>query len=355
MRSHKTRARIKAIPLSAAGGGGGGSGARAAANGDNGLSGDDESSLDGDDGLNFDTAGGIGGDAGTDGSAGASGSTVGELELSPDDQGVLSWSFIHNQAADLDLAGGGGGGGGSAGIDGACFNAGSGGDGGAGANARGIVTVSQTSTVAVTATLSRAAMSMATPTTGRFLVDIGWTSTAAADLENGGPMGDVWVRNCDIVISHSDGATLTISNSGQGQTIDAYGTIPGVCCPFTASSNATNDSVTGELIVGFDDFVFNVTLNSAASILANNTGGSQPVFSSISGDMTAAGGGGAEGGAAGGGFDGSDGSDEGSGPAGGNGGTIMGAADGGDGGSGDAIEAHEDGIFQGVIEVWVDN
>jgi hypothetical protein len=170
-------------------------------------------------------------------------------------------------------------------------------------------------------------------------------------------MNPVWIRSCDIEISHSDGATLEIAGDDPGGTLDAYGEIPGVCCPFAASSNANLGDVTGELVVGFDDFVFEVTLNSTATIRADGGGNSQPVFSSITGDMTAAAGTGGGGGEAGGGFNGPNGNDggDGGGPAGGNGGGIMGAADGGDGGNGDAIEAHEDGIFQGVIEVWVDN
>lgn len=107
-------------PSLGGGGGDGGSGARAMADGDNGADGDDGTSLDGANGPNFATSGGLGGDDGTDGVAEAAGDTVGELELNANNQAILSWSFIHNQNASLDLTAGGGG----AESNGACFLAG---------------------------------------------------------------------------------------------------------------------------------------------------------------------------------------------------------------------------------------
>jgi hypothetical protein len=345
-------------PSPGGGGGDGGSGARPAGNGDDGIDGADGSSLDGDDGPDFDTAGGLGGDDGADGEAEASGQTVGELELNPDDQEVLSWTFIHNQAADLDLTGGGGGGGGGAGANGPVFLAGNGGDGGDGEDADGRVVATQTSSVNVTAVLQRQPMSMLMPTTGRFTVDIGWTSTATATLENGGPAGNPWNRTCGIVMTHSDGASMTIA-PGNGNLLYATGSVPGQC-PFVASSNAALDDVTGELIVDIDDFEFPVSLNSTATIVANGAmgTGSNPVLSTLTGNMSADPGEGGLGGnssdpAAG--VSGEDGGD-GDGPEGGLGGEGMGdGGDGGEGGDGDEIVAHEDGIFQGVVQVWVDD
>lgn len=337
------------------GGGDGGSGARENANGDNGINGDDESSLDGEDGPDFHTLGGDGGDDGTDGAASASGGTVGELELSPDDQSVLSWSFIHNQYANIDVAGGGGGGGGGAGLDYYPYVGGNGGNGGRGADADADVAVTQTSTVNVTAQLNRAAMWTGDPTDGRFTVDIGWTATGTWVVAEG-----VWSRTCTIVMTHSDGANLTIA-PGTGDALYAIGTIPGQMCPFEASSNASLTAVTGELVVGYGDFVFPVTLNSTATIVANGGmgTGSQPVVSSIAGGRTVDGGEGGQGGAPAGGEDGADGSDggegEGGGASGGTGGEGFGmSGDGGQGGQGGGYDKHEDGIFQGLLEVWVD-
>lgn len=337
------------------GGGGGDGGSGVGAPSINGAAGGNGTSINGDAGANLGTIGGGGGTAGDDGEAAAWGQTVGELEFSPDDQGILSWSFIHNQAADLDLVAGGGGGGGGAGLNDGCDLAGNGGDGGNGDSAAGVVVVTQNSTVNVTAVLERMAMSSATPTNGRFLVDIGWTSTALDELENGGPAGNPWNRDCTIVMTHSGGSSLTI-HRGTGDFLYAEGGVPGQC-PFVASSNDSLDGVTGELIVDFDDFVFPVTLNSTASIQADGNNDTAPVVSSITGNMTAEGGEGGDGGNASDpatGIFGLDGGD-GDGAEGGVGGVgPFEAADGGDGGDGDAKDGHEDGIFQGVLEVWVD-
>jgi hypothetical protein len=316
------------------------------ADGDNGANGGNATSIDGDDGPNFNTTGGQGGDAGIDAGADVDGQTVGELELSPDDQELLSWSFIHNQNANMDLAGAGGGGGGGAGLDGGGFFGGGGGNGEA---ASGALNVTQTSRINVTAQLQRIAMSMATPTNGRITVDIGWTSSGTWELAT------PWNRGGTIVITHSDGASLTISGPGGNNPMTATGTIPGMMCQFQASSNANLDSVTGELVIDIDDFVFPVTLNSTVNMRADGEEQTAPVFSTLAqGTVTAAGGGGATGGGAAMGVDGAD-AGNGDGGNGGAGGAGFGQdGSGGDGGDGDAFESHENGIYQGLISVWVD-
>jgi hypothetical protein len=348
-------------PSLGGGGGDGGSGARVAGNGDNGPDGGDETSLDGEDGPNFNTIGGLGGNAGDDGEAHAWGQSVGEAEFSPDDQAVLSWSYIHNQYADLELVAAGGGGGGEAGEAGGGFVGGNGGSGGDGEDAAGTIVCTQTSTVNVTAQLQRVAMSSATPTTGRYLVDIGWVSSAEATLQpTTTGTGSPWGRTCTIVISQNggSGAVLTITGAGGATTLNASGTIPGVMQPFLASSNANLDSVTGELIVDFDDFVFPVALNDTVNIRADGTGGSVAVASVLTGNMRRTGGFGAGGGLSGTQTHGANGlpGDMGGGADGGLGGsgTSLGG-NGGNGGDGGVVDAHEDGIFQGLIEVWVDN
>jgi hypothetical protein len=205
-------------------------------------------------------------------------------------------------------------------------------------------------------------MSMATPTTGRFLVDIGWTSSGGETLfPNTTNTGSPWNRTGTIIISQNggSGAVLTITAPGGAAPITAAGQIPGMtCCPFEAASNANLDAVTGELVVGFDDFVFPVALNDTVNLRADSTGSSLPVVSTITGSMIAEGGTGGGGGDSSTGVAGGDGLDSGMGDGadGGAGGAGASAGgNGGQGGDGAAVDAHEDGIFQGVIEIWVDN
>ena len=93
-------------------GSGGGEGAWFGWWGADGGDGDPEGGQDGEDGLPGDgTVGGQGGTAGAAGEVSASATAVGIAELNPDNQSVLSWSFIHNHIAYVSLSAGGGGGG----------------------------------------------------------------------------------------------------------------------------------------------------------------------------------------------------------------------------------------------------
>lgn len=352
-----------ALPAFGGAGGEGGSGVGPAVNGVNGPN---FTPVDGPDGDDLGTAGGRGAQAGESGEAEGSGQTAAILELNPNAQGIMAWSFIHNQAADLDLTGGAGGGGAGGGEGTAMAQAGNGGNGGNGQNATGIVVVTQASGVNTTGVLTRSPGYTLLPTLAHFTVDIGWAASGLTTLTNTGT--DPWTRAVDLNIVHQGavgGANLNIAGVG-GANLTASGFLPNGTF-FWTQSNAPLSAVTGELTIGYGQFTFPVALGDAVTI---STPQDNSISTVITGNMVAGGGTGALGGDGGlaglaglNGLDGTDGTGGGPGTVGGAGGAggnadPLNPADGGNGGRGGAgalIDAHEDGIFQGVIQVWADN
>jgi hypothetical protein len=356
----------KSLSAEGGGGGNGGSGVPAA----DGANGQNFSGLDGVDGPANTTAGGQGGKAGATGEAEATGYTACITELCPNLQGGLTWSFIHNQNADLNLSGGGGGGAGGGGegwndpVTFDIFLGGNGGSGGNGRDAIGQTVVTQNSNIDVTAVLEQDPnIPAGTPTVASITVDVGWVSSGLGTLTNNG--APVWSRSANLTINVGN-AVLVIGGGGGG-VLTATG-FDGNGNFFARDSVGNADEVTGELVIDEGEFSAVVT----AGAIARLQGGNPFAFQSIlSGNMSAGGGQGGSGGGGGflgagtNGLDGMDGSvfingNVGGGAAGGAGGAggdndPLNGADGGPGGrggDGGGINAHEDGIFQGLIGVW---
>ena len=91
-------------------GGGGGDGGGGANAGGDGARGPDGNPVDGADGPDDVAQGGKGGKAGSNGEASGRAHADGTGALNPDGQLILNWSYLHNQDASLDVAGGGEGG-----------------------------------------------------------------------------------------------------------------------------------------------------------------------------------------------------------------------------------------------------
>jgi hypothetical protein len=316
---------------------------------------------DGEDGLPGDgTVGGQGGWAGAAGEVRVIANAEGIAEVNPNGQPSVSWTFIHNQTADLTVnAGGGGGGGGGGGeyVDPVdpmiTMDGGFGGNGGNGSDASGSYSSTQTSTANVNATLQGPAGGT---TNARVGVNIGWVANGT-----GAPVAE-WQRPVSITVTVGD-AVLWVTGGGGGGVMSVFG--------FTADGDIIqrdalgNDwDLTGSLTLGPDDFVTPVTTGDVASIDATVTSTIASTGVSTAGGEGGGGGGGGSWGEGWEGWDGTDGwglDEPGGGAAGGPGGGGGGGSNGGGtggsggaGGAGGAIENLESGIFQGIIKVSVD-
>jgi hypothetical protein len=307
--------------------------------------------------------GGDGGIAGGNGEASGRAHADGVGQLNPDGQLILEWSFLHNQDATIDVSGAGGAGGGGAG--GANMNqqqreqGGNGGAGGNGDMGETSLLSRQGSDANIEAVLGWGnTVPPGTPfvTTGGVVVNIGWVS--AGDLENIG--GNVWARGVAIDITFGPSAWLAIET--MDDTIVAWGqNSQGEW--FSKASGMPLSSDTGTFDMAPGEFWNEIAVGDTGTITTGQPPlGAGNVFSQLNGRMRAAGGDGGEAGWDD-GADGEDGEDAGedggaggaggSGGAGANGGNAGGA--GGDGGQGDSQNGAKNGMFQGLISLWVDN
>ncbi|MHC4401131.1 MAG: hypothetical protein ACYTG0_15755 [Planctomycetota bacterium] len=347
-------------PVLGGGGGGGGSGGPLAIEGETGPNGEP---INGEDGMDGIAEGGDGGIAGGNGEASGRAHADGVGQLNPDGQLILEWSFLHNQDATIDVSGAGGAGGGGAG--GANMNqqqreqGGNGGAGGNGDMGETSLLSRQGSDANIEAVLGWGnTVPPGTPfvTTGGVVVNIGWVS--AGDLENIG--GNVWARGVAIDITFGPSAWLAIET--MDDTIVAWGqNSQGEW--FSKASGMPLSSDTGTFDMAPGEFWNEIAVGDTGTITTGQPPlGAGNVFSQLNGRMRAAGGDGGEAGWDD-GADGEDGEDAGedggaggaggSGGAGANGGNAGGA--GGDGGQGDSQNGAKNGMFQGLISLWVDN
>lgn len=338
-------------------GGGGGNtfpfGAHAGGPGPNGRNG---VPLDGEDG---DDGGGQGGQAGFNGYADVHGSTTVLDELNQDLQTILSYAWIHNQSADVELLGGGGGGGGGGGaiVDGIIVGGGGGGGGG-GEAAAGAITSVQDSDVNVSARCVWAAgIPVTTPAPlipCSITLDMGWVSGANPDWS-----AAPWARRIDVTVT-AGLSVLTITGGPTGPITAAGNDDNGT--PFLFVSSDLLGSDTGSFGLGAGDigqtFVAPTgpTDTNATIISPQNA-----ITSTLTGSLSAGGGSGGDGGAGESSdppVNGADGADAGNGlgGAGGDGGAgaNANAGRGGAGGAGEFIGEHKDGIYQGLIEIFMD-
>jgi len=342
------------------GGGGGGDGANLNGNGDDG---EDYSAVDGAAGQDAIGGGGAGGKAGANGSAYGRSHADGQSQLNPDGQLSMSWTFIHNQDAQLTLlaAGGGGGGGQGGHAEEEGGPGGDGGDGGSGRCAFGKVISRQESDVDAEAELEfgpDADENTPEETVARAVVNITW-GRSGYEMENDGDdefQGDVWARGMDVNVTFGD-ASLNLSGGPTG-SLEAYG-ITGDEEEFYKESVDNLEDASGSFGIGQSEFWDYISVGDSASISADETA----PYSRLVGEMSRDGGGGGQGAQdESGGDDGDDG-DEGGGASGGQGGQggeggepeADDGEEGGDGGAGGSVTAHEAGLFQGVIEIRVDN
>ena len=347
------------------GGGGGGGGDGADLN-DNGADGQDGVPVDGANGQDDVGHGGKGGKAGSNGSAYGRAHADGQSQLNPDGQLSMSWTFIHNQDAQLTLLGAGGGGGGGEGgaAEQGGDRGGSGGGGGDGDDAQGNAISLQESSVDAVAELEfgpDADENTPEETIARAIVAIAWGRTGC-EMENWGDDYDpeekdeVWQRGVDVDISFGD-AWLELSGGPAGP-VTAYGETSEEEEFYKDSADHLEDA-SGTFEISQSEFWDCISVGDTASIQT----GEDDVYSRIEGQMLRHGGQGGEGGNVNGGSDDGDDGDDGGGAAGGAGG--QGGArgeeeaddgeDGGNGGDGGKVIAHEAGLFQGVIEIRVDN
>jgi hypothetical protein len=225
----------------------------------------------------------------------------------------------------------------------------------------GEVISGQSSDANVAATLDlslTAPASTSTQTTAWAEVDIGWSS-ADGTINGGWP---AWTRGATINVTFGD-ATLAIGvNQGTGH-LDANGVRSDGSLFFKTSSHPIN-APSGSLAIGVGEFADTINVGDEATIVTDPTG-SGAVFSTIQGNLTADGGWGGLGGGGGSpgenGADGADAPDSGNGLGGAGGGGGLGGAGangggsggaGGKGGAGHAVVATEQGLYQGVIEIY---
>lgn len=370
----------RGLQLPALGGGGGGGGDSGWLFGAamDGADGNDEDPVDGADGAPGDVYTGLGGDAGQSGFADASGTTVCINELTPNLTKSLSYSWIHNQWADIKLfaaGGGGGGGGGSEGFEDpfTSWPGGFGGSSGRGENAAGTAVVTQSSDVDVFA-VCEVEPGINPPPTARtncaIFFDIGWVSAANPDWE--APAGVPWARTFTMTVATDNGTVLAITGAGgvlSATGFDDFNNPYFWLCPDDLNGDIGSFSIDlGGLGVS------SIVPGEAAEIVVPANG----VSSILSGAPTTRLGGasatGGMGGFMGMTFDGNTNNDGGvgGGRLGGQGGAggipdlldldmdtipetfVTGGGRGGDGGAGERYDEHKDGIFQGTVTIEID-
>jgi hypothetical protein len=317
--------------------------------------------LDGADGAPGDQYSGLGGKAGANGHADASGSTVGDSEIWPDGTPLLAYTWIHNQAADLDIVGAGGGGDGGTGtgiidtLTPKVWEPGRGGLGGDGDGAIATVACTQTSDVNLQATaIVNPNWPQQDPlppeVAGSIEFMIGWVSAPNPDWYNAG--ADAWARSINMAIVAGNSSVNIVG--GPTGVISAWGS-DDLGNPFFKTSTDVMESDTGSFGIGPGELgITNLTAGQTASI---TVAPGSPISSVLGGGNFMSGGqggGDADDDGANGGAGGANGIDLGSFDTNADGIPdlfIVGGGHGMDGSDGDSYLEHKDGIYEGYAIV----